>query len=226
VADILAVGAHPDDVEIAAGATLLKMRAAGHSLFICCATNGEPTPRGSVETRLAEARASAQLLGAELRILDLRNRYLLDTLENRRAIASVIREVRPKLLLCPYPGGDHPDHRAVSALADAARFYGKLTSADFDGRPWPGEPYWVPRQYYYLNLGVQFERVEPSFIVDCSDFAAGKRQLLACYASQFGGDLIDRALQDHWGIKIGASYGEAFWSRHAIGVGNFFDLTH
>jgi len=55
--DIMAVGAHPDDVEIAAGGTLLKMRAAGHSVLICCATNGEPTPRGSVETRLAEAQA-------------------------------------------------------------------------------------------------------------------------------------------------------------------------
>lgn len=224
MADIMAVGAHPDDVEIAIGATLLKMRAAGASVLICCATNGEPTPRGSVETRLAEAAASAKLLGAELRILDLPNRYLQDTLANRRALALVIREVRPRLLLCPYPGGDHPDHRAVSALTDAARFYAKFTKTDFEGKPWPGEPHWVPRQFYYLNLGVQFEQVQPSFIVDCSEHAEGKRALLACYASQVGGDVIDRAMQDHWGIKIGAAYGEAFWSRQPIAVHSLFDL--
>ena len=224
MADIMAVGAHPDDVEIAAGGTLLKMRAAGYSILICCATNGEPTPRGSVERRLAEARASADLLGAELRILDMPNRYLLDTLQNRRALATVIRQARPKILLCPYPGGDHPDHRAVSALTDAARFYAKLTSDDFEGRPWPGEPYWVPRQYYYLNLGMQFQQVQPSFIVDCSEFAEEKRRLLACYTSQLGGDLIDRAMQDHWGIKIGAAYGEAFWSRHPVAVESLFDI--
>jgi len=222
--DILAVGAHPDDVEIAAGGTLLKMRAAGRTVLICCATNGEPTPRGSVETRLAEARASADLLGADLRILDMPNRYLLDTLENRRALASVIREARPTILLCPYPGGHHPDHRAVSALTDAARFYAKLTATDFDGRPWPGEPYWVPRQYYYLNLGMQYEQVQPSFIVDCSEFVEQRRHLLACYVSQFGGDIIDRATHDHWGIKIGASYAEAFWSRRPIAVNSPFDL--
>jgi bacillithiol biosynthesis deacetylase BshB1 len=223
--DVMAVGAHPDDVEIAAGGTLLKMRAAGRSVLICCATNGEPTPRGSVEKRLAEARASAALLGADLRILEMPNRYLLDTLENRRALAAVIREARPAVLLCPYPGGDHPDHRAVAALTDAARFYAKFTGPDFDGRPWPGEPHWVPRQYYYLNLGMQFQQVQPTFLVDCSAFTERKRQLLACYASQLGGDLIDRAMQDHWGIKIGVAYAEAFWSRLPIAVDSLFRLA-
>jgi len=222
--DVMAVGAHPDDVEIAMGATLLKMHDAGRSILICTATNGEPTPRGSVETRMAEARASADLLGADLRILDMPNRYLLDTLENRRRIALVIREVKPRLLVCPYPGGDHPDHRVVSAITDAARFYAKFTKTDFNDQPWPGEPHWAPRQLYYLNLGMQFQQVQPSFIVDCSDYADRKRDLLACYRSQFGGDIIDRAMQDHWGIKVGAAYGEAFFSRLPVVVDDLFGV--
>ncbi len=68
------------------------------------------------------------------------------------------------------------------------------------------------------------EQVQPSFIVDCSDYADRKRQLLACYQSQFGGDIIDRAMQDHWGIKIGATYGEAFFSRLPIAVDDLFSI--
>ena len=120
--DILAVGAHPDDVEIVTGGTLIKMKSLGYSVAICHCSNGEPTPNGTPERRIAEAEKAAEMLGAELEILDLPNRYFTDSIENRIKIANVIRKHRPRLLLSPYPGGNHPDHRMVSHLVDAARF--------------------------------------------------------------------------------------------------------
>ena len=121
--DILAVGAHPDDVEIAVGGTLIKMVRKGCSVKICDLTDGEPTPLGDHDTRLNEAARSASIIGVERITLDMPNRYLEDTPESRRQLALVIRELQPNLLLAPYNGGEHPDHITASAIVD-----GQLTN--------------------------------------------------------------------------------------------------
>jgi bacillithiol biosynthesis deacetylase BshB1 len=220
--DVLAVGAHPDDVEIAIGGTLLKMIDRGYSVMMCHATDGEPTPGGSRETRLEEARQAAAMMKAERVVLDMPNRYLLDTIENRVKIAGVIRKSRPKMLLCPYPGGNHPDHRKISEIVDAARFYGKLTKTDPEGKEWEDSPWWTPAQFYYMGLGIHREGVQPSFIVDTTDTFRRKMEVLSCYRSQFSVDLDGLPPHDHWGPMIGARYGEAFHSREPLGIDDPF----
>jgi len=220
--DVLAVGAHPDDVEIAIGGTLVNLIRSGRSVAICHATDGEPTPRGTRETRLAEARRAAKLLGAALHLLDMPNRYLRDTIENRVTLAVLIRRLRPKLMLVPYDGGAHPDHRIISRIADAARFYGKLTKEGPDGKPWPLRPHWTPRLFYYMGLGIHRQLVQPSFVVDISKAYRKKMRVLACYRSQFSIDLENLPPQDFWGPLIGVDHGEAFISPEPIGIDDIF----
>jgi len=222
--DILAIGAHPDDVEIAAGGTLLKMIDKGYSVLICHATDGEPTPNGSRETRLKEARQAADMMKAQHIVLDMPNRYLLDTIENRVKIARVIRKNRPRIILYPYPGGIHPDHKKISEIVDAARFYGKLTRTDPEGNRWEDPPWWTPMQFYYMGLGIQREGVRPSFIVDISDTYRRKMEVLSCYKSQFSVELDNPPSNDCWGPMIGAQFGEAFYSREPLGIDDLFSI--
>jgi LmbE family N-acetylglucosaminyl deacetylase len=217
MADILALGAHPDDIEIGIGGTLIKMRDRGYSLVLCHASDGEPTPHGEPETRRGEARAAADYLGAELEILSLRNRYILDTLEARKELATVIRRHRPKLLLSMWPVGEHPDHLCVARLSDAARFYAKLTKTDFHGQPWELPPYWVPNQLYYC-ISTHVEDPHPAFVVDITSEHPKKMELLGCYASQRNVDMDRLAKSPFWGQLIGVSHGEAFFSRGGLSL--------
>jgi len=152
------------------------------------------------------------------------NRYLFDTVENRIKLANVIRKHRPKLLLCPYNGGAHPDHRAVSLITDGARFTAKLTRYDHQGKPWELEPWWTPEQFYYL-LGVKVDELRPSFIIDITDEYRRKMEILSCYKSQFNVDMDNLASTDVWGPLIGRSYGEAFYSRSIVGLKDLFDIV-
>lgn len=215
--DILAIGAHPDDVEISAGGTLLKMRSLGCSLALSAASDGEPTPHGSHEIRMKEAAAVAEKLGCEYEILDMPNRYLVDSVENRIKVANLIRKHRPAVILCPHTAGLHPDHKAVSHIVDAARFYAKLTKTDPNGDPWELEEWWTPRQYYYFLGGIE-EGVMPTFIMDVSDEYDEKIEILNCYASQWQVDMEMLSSSRHWGRMIGAEWGEAFFSKGPLGV--------
>ena len=223
--DVLAISAHPDDVEISAGGTLIKLRDLGYTCAICTATDGEPTPHGSRETRLAEAKEAAKVLGVEdYIILDMPNRYLVDSVESRVKIANVIRRLRPSVLLCPHTIGLHPDHTAVSHIVDAARFYAKLTKTDPQGNPWESEPWWTPRQYYFFLGGVE-EGVMPTFVVDISAEYDRKIELLKCYASQWQVDMDLLSSSAHWGKVIGATWGEAFFSKGPVGVEDMMLFT-
>jgi len=128
MAELLVIGAHPDDVEIGMGGAIATFVHEGHGITILDLTDGEPTPMGSPEARRAESEAAARTLGVGRRItLPLPNRYLMDTVENRIAVAEVVREVRPEVVFLPYGIDAHPDHIAAERLGEAARFYAKLT---------------------------------------------------------------------------------------------------
>ena len=159
--DVLAVGAHPDDVEIACGGTLAKLAQQGHRVGIIDLTDGEPTPGSpGPEVRLAEARRAADVLGVAQRVtLDLPNRRLFDTFEARVALACEFRRYRPRLVIGL--GGKtptaSPDHYQASLIIEAAAFYSKLTKWDehFDGLP----PYVVPRR---LECFLAFQTLSPA----------------------------------------------------------------
>src|SRR3989304_5312164 len=161
MARILAIGPHPDDVEIGMGGTILALLAQEHEVVLCDLTNGEPTPRGTPQRRAVEAAEAAHILGVGRRItLPLPNRMLADTVENRMLLAGVIREVRPDLLFLPYWIDAHPDHVAACVLAEAARFYAKLTKTEI-----PGEPFYPPRVFPFISTRYALP-IKPTFLFD------------------------------------------------------------
>lgn len=223
---VLAIGAHPDDVEIGMGGTIAALVEQGHSVTVLDLTNGEPTPMGSPERRKAESEAAARILGVRRRItLPLPNRYLADTVENRIAVAEVIREVRPEILFIPYWVDAHPDHLAAERLAEAARFYAKLTKTEMRG-----DPHYPARIFHFFCTHYRLH-VEPAFVLDISDQIERKMEAIACYASQFSEErgnagALDgiRAIAQYWGTRIRRPFGEPFASKEPIGLRALGDL--
>lgn len=216
---ILAIGPHPDDVEIGMGGTILALRAQGHDVTICDLTNGEPTPIGTPERRAREAAEAARILGVPRITLEMPNRYLADTVENRMRVAEVIRQVRPDVLFVPYWVDAHPDHVAAAALCEAARFYGKLTKTTIPGEPFP------PKRI--LHFFTTHYRLHPefAFIFDVSGHVDRKLDAVRAYASQFGPERGNEGFFDdlrlwnrYFGDLIGREYGEPFACREEIGL--------
>lgn len=225
MADVICIGAHPDDVEIGMGATAAAMARRGLDVLLLDLTDGEPTPRGTHETRMREAAASATRLGVRRRTLDLPNRELMDTVEARKAVAVVLRAEKPGVVLAPYPVDSHPDHIAAAAIAEAARFYGKFVKTDM-----PGEPHYVGKLYHYWAVHLRVLE-KPSFVVDAGEDLQAKMEALACYESQFGDAGRNSKILEWvevqacaWGALIGVGAGEAFYAREQIGVRDVMDL--
>jgi len=217
--DVLAFGAHPDDVEIAMGGTLLSLKERGAKTVVCHLTDGEPTPYGNRKTRLKEAEAAAKVLRLDdFLVLPLKNRELQDTVPARRKVAEVIRKYRPAIVFSPYWTDAHPDHWEACRLVEAARFWAKLTKTDMKGEPW-----YPPKLYHHFISHLRVN-VSPSFIVDTTGFQERKISALRCYASQFLKKPNSRALDyigvcnRYWGSQIGVGTGEPFISRENLGV--------
>lgn len=224
--DVLVVAPHPDDAELGMGGTICRMLDDGLAVGVLDLTNGEPTPRGSVEIRARETAAATAALGIPWRHnLDLPNRRLRATLAARAQLASVIRLQRPRWLFAPYWVDAHPDHVAATRLVEAARFWAKLTKCDLPGEPWHPE-----RIYHYWCVHLKLVR-RPAFVVDISSTWETKRRSLACYASQFPADapsptVLERvaAAAGWWGSVIGTSHGEPFFAREPIALNGFSGL--
>lgn len=225
--DVIAVGAHPDDVEIGCGGTLAKLVEQGYRVGIVDLTDGEPTPGSpGPEVRLAEARRAAEILGVAERItLDLPNRQLFDTFEARVALAKVFRQYRPRLVLgladrTPLAS---PDHWQARQIIDAGVFYSRLTKWDdhFDGLP----VHRIEAQLYY---SLSFYSLEPPidgnrFVVDISSTLQQKMQSIQAYKTQFPPEkqgLFDRvrAMAACYGETAGFRAGEALSSPRTLGV--------
>jgi bacillithiol biosynthesis deacetylase BshB1 len=223
--DALVIAPHPDDAELGMGGTIALMLSRRMRVGILDLTDGEPTPRGSVEIRARETAAATTALGVTVREnLGLPNRRLRATLAARGAVAAVIRRLRPRWLFAPHWIDAHPDHVAATRLVEAARFWAKLTKCDLPGEPWHPE-----RIYHYACVHLKQVR-RPAFVVDISTTRDIKGRALACYVSQFPGSpvptVLDRvaAADAWWGSMIGVSHGEPFWSREPIGLRDFGGL--
>jgi bacillithiol biosynthesis deacetylase BshB1 len=225
MADIVCVGAHPDDVEIGMGATAAKLARQGLDVLLVDLTDGEPTPRGTHETRMAESAASAAVLGVRRLTLGLKNRELFDTVEARRTLAEVFRAEKPRTVFAPYPIDSHPDHIAASAIVEAARFYSKFVKTDM-----AGEPHFPARLYHYWAVHLRVLE-KPSFIVEVAEELPTKMAALACYESQFSANERNAGVLGwvevqaaSWGALIGTAAGEPFYAREQIGVRSIEDL--
>ncbi len=187
--DVVAVGAHPDDVEIACGGTLTKLVQQGYRVGIIDLTDGEPTPGSPAPAhRLAEAKMAAETLGTHVRVtLELPNRRLFDCFEARVALARVLRKFRPKVVI---GFGDKtpmasPDHWQAMQITDAAVFYARLSKWEDHFGELP--VHYVTTQLYFR---LAFEPMTLAgfcshFTVDISDTLETKLASVRCYQSQF-----------------------------------------
>jgi bacillithiol biosynthesis deacetylase BshB1 len=226
--DILIVAPHPDDAELGMGGAILRFQAEGRRVGILDLTTGEPTPHGNPRTRAQETAAATAILGVAWRHnLGLPNRSLEPTLEARRALAGVFRQTRPRWIFAPYWVDAHPDHLAATELAEAARFWAKLSKSDL-----PGAPHHPERVLHYSCVHLRLV-VPPAFVLDISPYWERKRAALECYHSQFiaGREAIQPSFIDrlrdqaaYWGWSIGTEFGEPFFSREPVGLGSMRDL--
>lgn len=220
--DALVVSPHPDDAELGVGGTIVRLMKQGWKVGILDLTSGEPTPLGSLEKRRDEtAAANAQLGDPWRRNLGLPNRSLQADLANRRALAAVFREVRPRLIFAPYWEDAHPDHTAATKLVEDARFWSKLSKSDI-----PGEPFHPARILYYFSVHLRIVE-RPSFVMDVSDELDAKVAALNCYRSQLVDNqpagrpgVIDSVCDRtrYWGHMVGVGHAEPFASREPVGL--------
>lgn len=217
MASILVIGPHPDDQELGMGGTIIRLASQGHKVHLVDMTNGEPTPRGSVDTRAKESAEAAKVMGVGRTLLGLPNREVTHDVASRHKLAALVRVHRPDWMFVPFPIDAHPDHVAVTRIAEDARFDAKLTRSTI-----PGDP-WYPKRiiyYYCTHLRMSFQ---PSFCVDISEQIEKKMQAVACYQSQFtsnaAGDVpaMVRTLNAYFGGRIATAYAEPFFSHEVLG---------
>lgn len=231
--DVLAVGPHPDDLEITCGGTLAKLVRQGQRVGMLDLTTGEPTPRGSLEIRAAEAELARQALGVPIRInLALPNRELMDNAANRAALATEFRRWRPRVVIGMFgrtPAAS-PDHFQGQLLIEAARFWSQLTKWDerFQGLP----PYRVPHLVYCpFPFDAEPRQFHATFVVDVSDTFETKLKSIGCYPSQF--DAARLAKVSHYigaanathGARCGFAYGELFALPTPVGTNDFMAVA-
>ena len=175
--DLLAIGPHPDDIEIGIGGIVAKHAALGHRVGLCDLTAGEMGSNGTVEERLGEAEAARAVLGATWRV-NLRppDRAIGSSPDHQRAVASLVRSAKPKVVAIPYWSDRHPDHVAASHLLTEGVFSAGLRRYNAEGEAWKPESVC----YYFIN-----DMAVPSFVVDVSEHYETKRRALACHVTQF-----------------------------------------
>ena len=230
--DLLAIAAHPDDVELTCGGTMLKMARRGYKTAILDLTAGEMGTRGTPETRAKEAAKAAKILGVSWRgTLGVPDSDVQPSRQHKLKLAGVIRELRPKTVIPPYWEARHPDHYHASTLGYEGCFLAGLKAL-----PIPGEPY----RPFKILYATSFAEVRPSFVVDITKEFAQRRKAILAFASQFRpvkGEVksnvflaIDRLeaemnqLARHYGQMIGVMYGEGFLTKEVMQADDVVNL--
>ena len=224
--DIAFIMPHPDDIEITCGGTVAKLVKLGYRVGMIHMTSGEPTPRGTLETRSAELHEAARILGAtHVQVLDLPNRELMDGPAARYAVATVLRRFKPRIIVGMYgrtPGAS-PDHYQGQLIVEGARFYAQLTK--WDDRFGGTSPYRVDWLWYRpVTIGAEIGQWHATFVVDTSDVHEQKLAAIAAYKSQFDEARFDglahrlRAVDAADGGRCGYRYGEIFALPHPVAM--------
>jgi len=224
--DILFTAPHPDDLEIGCGGTIARLVKQGHRVGMVHMTNGEPTPRGSPETRDRERRAAAEILGVHTcEIVGLSNRMLMDGPEARFALAGVVRKYRPRILvgIAGRTVSASPDHYQAQLITEATRFYAQLTKWDdrFDGTT----PHRVDHLIYRpIPRAAEPLQFASQFVVDITETMDQKLAAVACYKSQFPPARLEllkhyiTSVAGYEGAACGYRFGELYAVPRPIGV--------
>ena len=228
--DILAIAAHPDDIEQTCGGTLIRMAERGYRTGALDLTAGDMGTRGTPEQRLAEAEVAARHLRlawrGNLRFPDAR---LENTLSARMTLAVKIRELRPRVVILPYWEGRHPDHYRASELGYEACFLAGLKKLD---------EYSAPHRPYKVIYASLYANVKPSFVVDISGQFEARMAALLSYQSQYGSqeegsglfpkeqEIRERlgATARFYGNLIGVKYGEPFVVKETMQVDDIVNM--
>jgi len=229
--DVLALAAHPDDVELCAGGTMALLARQGYRTGVVDFTRGELGTRGTPEGRLEEAADAAKILGLQVRDnLGIPDGDIQNTRENQLRLIRAVRRYRPHVCLINAPDCRHPDHPAASRLAAEALFYGglaKIETHEDDGTP--QEP-WRPHHVLHYMQSVEFT---PTFVVDVTEVWETRIKALLAFRSQFydpsappdpdepatfisNPDFLAwvEGRARSFGYRVGATYGEPFLYRH------------
>ncbi len=224
--DLLAIGAHPDDVELTCGGTLAKASRAGYTTAIVDLTRGEMGTRGTPEIRAEEAAAAAKVLGVTERLnAGLTDSGLHNTDQTRAVVVSILRKFRPRIVILPFPTSRHPDHRVASLLGKDACFFSGIKKYPADG-----EVHKVQKVVY--AMAYREDAVKPTFVVDISDEFEAKLEAISKHESQFDGVLsageifptghaffdVIRTHNQRYGSLIRTLYGEPFLTDETVRI--------
>lgn len=234
--DILAFGAHPDDVELGCAGTLAKEISLGRRVGIVDLTRGELGTRGSAEIRDSEAAAAANILGIAIREnLEMRDGFFVNDEAHQMKIIKLLRKYRPEIVLCNAVDDRHIDHGKASKLVSDACFLSGLRKIETqaDGQ---NQEAWRPKAVYHY---IQWKNLKPDFVVDITGFTDIKKEAILAYSSQFYNpdtkepvtpiatknflESLNYRSQD-LGRLIGTEYGEGFTAERHVAVRSLGDL--
>jgi len=228
--DLLAIAAHPDDVEQTCGGTMLKMADLGYSTGIVDLTAGDMGTRGTPETRVEESHEAALLLKVSHREnLHFPDARLENSMAGRMTLAHRIRELRPRTVILPYWQGRHPDHYRASEIGYEACFLAGLRKID---------QYTEPHRPYKILYSSAYANVTPSFVVDVTQYFDRRMESLLAYKSQYGvsaegetlfpdePEIRERlaAMARFYGNLIGVKYGEPFVVKETMRVDDVISM--
>lgn len=235
--DVLAIAAHPDDIELSCAATVAKLTREGKKVGILDLTDGELGTRGSRSIRFKEAAASSKILGLTERVrLGLPDGNIEVNQKNIQKMIQIIRLLRPAILLCPHWLERHPDHEHANTLCREAWFYSGLEKikTKFNGK---NQAPFRPKNCFHFMQKYEFQ---PSFIIDVSNCYDIKKKSLAAFRSQFYDPKSNEretilssktfleaiyARDKHFGSLINVEYGEPFYSIEPLGFDSLFEVS-
>lgn len=234
--DLLAIGVHPDDVELSCAGTILKHIALGKKCGILDLTSGELGTRGSGELRLIEAANAAKILGVSVRDnLKMEDGFFKNDKEHQLEIIKKIREYQPEIVLCNAVSDRHPDHGRSAALVSEACFYSGLIRIEtkLNGA---NQQAWRPKAVYHY---IQDRQLKPDFVVDVTSFFEKKMEAIQAFKSQFYNPEsnepesaisvknfleVVKGKMSVWGRTAGFEYAEGFTVERTIGIDNIFNI--
>jgi bacillithiol biosynthesis deacetylase BshB1 len=234
--DILAIGAHPDDVELSCAGTLMKHIAQGKKVGIIDLTLGELGSRGTAQTRMAEAKTASDVLGILVRDnLKMADGFFEVNEINKRLIVQQLRKYRPQIVLCNAANDRHPDHGRAGKLVSEACFLSGLVKIETELNKEKQQAHRPKAVYHYI----QDRYLKPDFVIDVTDFVERKIEAIKAYKTQFydpssnepqtpisGKEFFDfvKGRMMQFGRSIGVEFAEGFTVEREPGVKDLFDL--
>ncbi|MBT2558445.1 bacillithiol biosynthesis deacetylase BshB1 [Hymenobacter sp. ISL-91] len=235
--DVLALGAHPDDVEMSCAGTLLAAAAAGKTIGIIDFTRGELGTRGTPQTRAEESARATTILGLDVREnLGMADGFFRNDREHQLVLIAALRRYQPDVVLCNAIHDRHPDHGRAAQLATEACFLSGLRMIETLGEDGQPQAPWRPRVVYHY---IQDRQISPDFVVDITDYWPKKWESIQAYKTQFHdpnsqepatylstpafSDFMEARARE-FGHLIGTEYGEGFTRERPIGVREVTEL--